>query len=409
MKISPICLTLVLLNLCCVANGLAGQTKLLADDGKAQDQFGYGVAIDGVTALVGAHNVDIGSADDAGAVYVFRLGLAGWQQEAKLMASPLRAGDTLGGNVALKQNMALLGAIKRDEKGVDAGAVFAFERIAGAWQQTQLLTALDGRAGDAFGQSIALTDRFLVIGAPHSDAPEPDTGAAYVYSRQGNRWQYLSKLTAGDGAKGDLFGISVAIDGETILVGADLNDEKAENAGAVYAFVFDGTSWREQGKLMAQDGGDTDIFGVRVALDGDTALISARRDDVDGIGKDAGSAYIFKRTDGAWVQTQKLISPDGRADDRFARGVALKGETAIISAMHNDEVGENTGAIYIFKSNQSQWNYVSKIVAKDGLPADRFGWNVALSDGKAIVAVPHRDDNGDASGAAYVVDLAVPE
>lgn len=396
--------------LCCCSLVLSGQVyaqqhKLLAHDGKAGDQFGFSVALDGTTALVGAHQTDVNSLPEAGAAYVFSLGATGWQQQATLFASPANAGDTFGGNVALKNHHAMLGAIKRDDKGEDAGAVFAFSRSAGSWSQQQILTARDGKAGDAFGQSIALTERFMVIGAPHSDAPQQDSGSAYVYVLDSDKWRFHSKLTANDGAEGDLFGISVAIDGTTILVGADLNDERAEKAGAVYVYEFDGIQWQQQAKLMAEDGATADIFGVRVALAGDAALISARRADVGGAGKDAGAAYIFSRSKGQWTQSQKLVAPDGKADDRFARGVALNNDTALISAMQHDVSGNNAGALYVFKKQQGQWRYSSKIVASDAVAEDRFGWNLALSNNTALVAVPHRSDKGAASGAAYVVQI----
>mgnify|MGYP000642746051 CR=1 FL=1 len=397
--------TLSCLTLMIACQSYAKQHKLLPNDGKTEDQFGYSVAIDGTTALVGAFKADAKNIQDSGVAYVYSLGSTGWQQQAKLVAEPAYADDTLGGNVALKNNIAMLGASRRDDKGKDAGAVFAFEKKAETWLQRQVLTATDAQAGDAFGQSIALTEQFLVIGAPHSDASNKDSGAAYVYIREQDRWRFQTKLIAKDGAAGDLFGISVAIDGKTILVGADLNDERAENAGAVYAYVYDGKQWQHQAKLMANDGANTDIFGVRVALFSDTALISARRDDIAGVGTDAGSAYIFERKKGKWHQTQKLVAPDGKADDRFARGVALYQETALISAMHHDANGNNTGALYVFKKHQGQWRYTSKIVASDGVPEDRFGWNVALTNKTAIIAVPHRDDNGNASGAAYILDL----
>lgn len=405
MKLASIVKFLCCFTLVITCQIYAQQHKLLADDGKAGDQFGFSVAIDGTTALVGALEADAKDIKDSGAAYVYSLGAAGWQQQAKLVADPAYAGDTFGGNVALKNHIAMLGVIKRDDKAEDAGAVFAFERQAGSWSQKQMLTATDAKAGDAFGQSIALTERFVVIGAPHSDAPHKDSGSAYVYLRQSDRWQFHSKLTAADSAEGDLFGISVAIDGNTILVGADLNDERAEKAGAVYVYQFDGQHWQHQAKLMAQDGADTDIFGVRVALIGDTALISARRDDVEGIGKDAGSVYIFERTVDKWTQTQKLVAPDGKAEDRFANGVALSQDTALISASHHDANGNNAGAVYLFKKQQGQWRFSSKIVAGDGVPEDKFGWNVGLSNNTAIIAVPHRNDNGSASGAAYVLDL----
>lgn len=396
----------------------AEQQKLLAYDGKPGDSFAFSVAIDGDTALVGAFNADLetklGTVQDAGAAYVYKLSPEGWRLNSKLLARQAKAGDTLGGNVALKGGTAVLGVSRRDDVAEDAGAVLIFEQQGAEWQEKAWLAAADGRAGDAFGQSIALTESFMVIGAPHSDAVAKDSGSAYVYRRQQGTWQFQSKLTAGDGAEGDLFGISVAIDGNTILVGADLNDEKAEKAGAVYAFVLEDGKWQQQAKLMATDGGHTDIFGVRVALSGNTALISARRDDVEGIGVDAGSAYIFERSQGKWKQAVKLISPDGKADDRFGRGVFLLNDTAIISAMNHDANGNDAGAIYVFKKREGRWLYNSKIVAEDGRDGDRFGWNVALSQTRpnnemprkpslfAIIAAPNRADNGKKSGAAYM-------
>ncbi len=384
---------------------IAKQQKLLPDDGNAEDNFGYSVAIDGTTALVGAYKADEKNIKDSGAAYVYSSTASSWQLQAKLVASPPYANDTLGGNVALKSRFAILGVRNRDDAGDNAGAVVTFEHMANNWSQTQILTAPDAKAGDAFGQSIALTERVLVIGAPHSDSPHEDTGAVYVYVRDNNSWIFQTKLTANDGTSGDLFGISVAIDGSTVLVGADLNDEQAENAGAVYAYIFDGKQWKQQAKLMASDGADTDIFGVRIALHGDTALISARRDDIDGVGIDAGSAYIFERSRGQWIQSQKLTAPDGKADDRFGRGVALNNEAAIISAMHHDTNDSNAGALYVFKKQHGRWRFESKAIANDGLPEDRFGWNVGLSGKTAIIAAPHRDDNGNASGAAYILAL----
>lgn len=283
---------------------------------------------------------------------MFVLTDSGWCQQAKLSANPAVPEDTLGGNVALRNDVAMLGVMRRDDRGQDSGAVVSFEREDGNWLQKRIFTAPDGKQGDAFGQSIALTDKFLAIGAPRSDSTGRDSGAVYIYKRAEVDWQLQRILTAHDGAEGDLFGISLALDGNTLLVGADLHDEKAKDAGAVYVYQFDGNQWTQQTKLMASDGADTDIFGVRVALFGDTALVSARRDDIEGIGIDAGSAYIFERIDGQWHQTQKLISPDGNADDRFERGVALGKNKAVVSAMHNDENGSNTGAVYVFEKNQ---------------------------------------------------------
>lgn len=388
-------------------NCVAGQGIILASDGKAGDSFGFSAAIDGSTVLVGAFKADISGLKDAGAAYVYELGENGWYQQAKLVASPAFAEDTLGGNVAIKNNIAMLGVSRRDDKGKDSGAVVLFERDMEAWQQKQIFTAPDAKPGDAFGQSIALTDNFLVIGAPHSDALGKESGAAYIYKRESNIWHYQTKITASDGATGDLFGISVAIDGNTIVVGADLHDEKAEKAGAVYVYVLQDDKWQQEAKLMASDGGNTDIFGVRVAISENTALISARRDDIDELGVDAGSAYIFVRDGSTWTQHLKLISPDGKADDRFGRGVALSGDTAIISAMNHDAKGKDTGAVYVYKKGPDGWRYKSKVLAKSSMPNDKFGWNVGLSNGVAVIATPNHDAKGQESGAVFIHRLNI--
>lgn len=383
----------------------ATQHLLSADDGKAKDFFGYSVAIDGTTVLVGAYKADTDDVIDAGAAYVYVLGNKGWSQQAKLVANPVFVDDTLGGTVALKNDVAMLGVSRRDDKGKDSGAVVSFERESNTWVQNQIFTAPDAKPGDVFGQSIALTQNFLVIGAPRNDSLGVDSGAAYIYKRESGIWLYQAKIKASDGAAGDLFGISVAIDGNTILVGADLNDEVAQEAGAVYVYVFDDNQWKQEAKLVASDGGKTDIFGVRVSLAQNTALISARRDDIDELGIDAGSAYIFVRDGNTWTQEVKLISPDGEADDRFGRGVALSENTAIISAMNHDANGTDTGALYVYKREAKGWRYASKIVANNSMPGDKFGWNVALSNEVAVIAAPHHDAKGQQSGAVYIQDL----
>ncbi|NVJ64176.1 MAG: hypothetical protein HWD84_08115 [Flavobacteriaceae bacterium] len=387
------------------ANSVAAQDIVLANDGKAGDSFGYSAVVDGTTVLVGAFKADINGVKDAGAAYVYVRSDNGWQQQAKLVAEPFFADDTLGGKVALRNDIAMLGVMLRDDKGKDSGAVVSFEREANSWKQHRIFTAPDAKKGDAFGQSLALTERFLVIGAPRNDALGIDSGAVYIYKREDEAWQYQTKLTASDGIAGDLFGISTAIDGNTILVGADLHDEKAENAGAVYVYVLEENEWKQEAKLMASDGDNSDIFGVRVALSENTALISARRDDIDGLGVDAGSAYIFMRKGTTWTQQHKLTSPDGQADDRFGRGVALSGDTAIISAMNHDANGRDTGAIYVYKNGAEGWVYTDKFVAKSSMPDDKFGWNVGLSGDVAVVATPNHDALGQESGAVFMQDL----
>ena len=382
------------------------QQKLLAHDGAPEDFFSFSLAISGDIALIGSFKSDddvIGV--DAGSAYVFTRSENGWQQQAELIAKDGEARDSLGGNVALFGETAVLGAIGHDENGDNSGAAYVFSQSGSIWGQQIKLTAVDGSKGDAFGQSLAVSDDTIVIGAPRDDDNGKDSGSVYVFTRTGTSWSQQAKLTAPDGAEGDVFGISVALSDDTILIGADLNDEKTTDAGAAYVFTRSGTNWRLQAKLMAADAGKTDIFGVRVALSGDTALISARRDDDEIMGVDAGSAYVFSRTGTTWRQQAKLTAPDGAADDRFGRGVALSGDTALISAMHQDDKGANSGSAYVFTRTDNIWSHQANLTADDGAPGDLFGWSIAFSKGTALIGATRNDDKGNESGATYVFDI----
>ncbi len=404
-----IALLVVIILTACAAT-LNTQQKLVPNDGASEDFFGYSVALSDDTAVIGSFKDDnqiLGV--DAGSAYVFTRSGKKWHQQAKLTAIDGATNDTFGGNVVLSGDTVAIGAMRDDDMGENSGSVHIFMRSEGVWSHQTKITAADGAKDDAFGQSLALSGNILIIGTPRDDDNGKDTGSVYVFTRIGASWHQQAKLTADDGADGDLFGISVALSGDTILVGADLHDEIAPNAGAVYVYKRSGNSWSQQAKLTAADGGETDIFGVRVALFGDTALISARRDDDDIMGVDAGSAYVFVRSGTTWHQQEKLTAPDGTADDRFGRSVALFGDTALVGAMFRDDKGENSGSVYLFKRKGKSWVYKAKLTAADGAADDVFGWSVAISHNTGIVGASRDDDNGDQSGSVYVFETPSEE
>jgi hypothetical protein len=391
--------------------------KLLAADGANNDFFGYTVALSEYTAVIGAHRVDDDTrGDDVGAAYVFTRSNNDWVQQAKLTAADGEAGDTFGGNVALSGNTAVIGVIRDDDdvKGKDSGSAYVFTRTGTHWSQQAKLTTKDASEGDSFGWSIGISGDIAVIGAPRDDDMGKDSGSAYVFTRTGSTWSQQAKLTAQDGTEGDVFGISIAISGDTILVGADLNAEKGVNAGAAYVFTrsestLSGSTWSEQAKLTAADGSEGDIFGVRVALQDNTALISARRDDDDIMGVDAGSAYVFTRVGTTWTQQVKLTAPDGAADDRFGRSVALTADTALIGAMFQDNQGKNSGSAYLYKRSGNTWSLQTQLTATDGAEGDVFGWNVALFGHTALISANRDNDKGKNSGSAYIFDINGPK
>ncbi len=389
------------------ANDFVEQAKLLGNDSVSNDFFGYSVALSKDTAVVGAYKVDDEQEEDVGAAYVYVRSNNAWIQQAKLMAADGEPEDTFGGKVSILGNTAVVGVIRDDDEinGKDSGSAYIFERTGTTWRQQVKLTAMDASAGDSFGWSIGLSNDTLVIGAPFDDDKGKNSGSAYIFTRTGNTWQQQAKITAKDGSEGDVFGISAAISGDTILVGADLNEEKGFNAGAAYVFTRSKGVWTQQAKLTANDGAEGDLFGVRVALEKDTALISARRDDDNIMGVDSGSAYIFTRTGNSWSQQAKLTAPDGAKDDRFGRSVALSGDNVLIGAMFQDEQGENSGSAYLFRRSGRTWNFKTQLMPKDGSKGDVFGWNVALWNNTALISANRDNDKGENSGSAYIFDL----
>jgi len=206
--------------------------------------------------------------------------------------------------------------------------------------QEAKLTASDAAAGDQFGINVAIDGETAVVGANTDDtAAGTAAGSAYVFVRSGVSWSQQAKLTASDAAGGDDFGVSVAISGNTIVVGADLNDD----AGSAYVFVRSGTSWSQQAKLTAGDAASADQFGFNVGISGETVVVGAVSDDTI-----TGSAYVFVRSGTSWSQQAKLTASDAAATDNFGISVGISGDTVVSGALFDDDGGTDSGSAYVF-------------------------------------------------------------
>ena len=379
--------------------------KLVADDGASNDFFGFSVALSGDTAVIGVLRDD-DNGNDSGSAYVFTRSGTTWSQQAKLTATDGAANDTFGGNVALSGDTAVIGSLGDDDdvNGVDSGSAYVFTRSGTSWSEQAKLTAADGAAGDEFGYSVAILGDTAVIGAARDDDKGKDSGSAYVFTRSGTSWSQQAKLTAADGAAGDVFSISVALSGDTAVIGADLNDEKGDNSGAAYVFTRSGSTWSQQAKLTADDGAAGDLFGIRVALSGVTAVIGAARDDDKG--DNAGAAYVFIRSGTRWSQRAKLTADDGAANDRFGTRVAVSGNTAVIGAILDDDNSDNSGSAYVFTQSGTTWSQRAKLTAADSAADDVFGWSVALAGDTVLIGAPTSIlVSPGGRGSAYVFDI----
>ncbi|MDY7109093.1 MAG: C1 family peptidase, partial [Planctomycetota bacterium] len=375
--------------------------KVTASDGAEGDYFGRCAAISGDAAIVGAHDDD-DSGQDSGSAYVFRLEGAEWMQDAKLLASDGAAGDEFGAAVAISGDVAVVGARDEDAGGEDAGAAYVFRFDGSAWNEEAKLTASDGAAADIFGCGVAIDGDIIIVGAQDDDDLGDDSGAAYIYRFDGSLWEEGAKLLASDGEAGDEFGCAVAISGDVVIIGAKSEGEGGANAGAAYAYRFDGSEWVEEAKLVASDAQASDYFGHAVSISDEVVVVAAAWND--DLGDGAGAAYVYHFEEGLWTERAKLLASDGADGDKFGFDVGVSDETIIVGARSDDDLGSSSGSMHLYRYLEPDWVEVNKFLASDGAESDQFGYAVAIDGNNGIVGAYKDDDHGDSSGSAYLYD-----
>ena len=271
----------------------------------------------GLSATAGEAQVTL-SWDDPDNLTINRYQLL-QKSETKLAASDIAANTLFGRSVAMDGDTLVIGAPLDDSNGVDSGAAYVFTRdSSGSWRQAVKLVASDGAADNYFGHTVAVDGDTVVVGV-YRDSEE--AGSVYVFTKPAGGWTTgateTAKLTASDGAAGDRFGISVAVNGDTVVVGAYLGSQNVAYSGSAYVFTRDSSGvWRQTAKLAASDGESGDYFGYSVAVDGDTVMVGAWLDDVGSAKPDSGSVYVFTKPAGGWTtgtEADKLTASDGAA------------------------------------------------------------------------------------------------
>lgn len=352
-------------------------TKLVALGGAPADFAGYSVAASDHTAIVGAY----GKNQVSGAAYIYARNGGAWVQQAELAPADGAPANYFGISVALSGDTVLIGATGHNDF---QGAAYVFVRNGTTWTQQAKLTALDGTVGDIFGWSVALDGDTALIGA---FAKNSSMGAAYVFERHGSSWVQQAKLTAPDGAPKDYFGWSVALRRNHAIVGAY---GKNTNTGAAYLYARHGETWSLAQQVTAPDGSPNDYFGYSVAVSERLAAIGAF-----GADEFRGRVYAFERSGTAWGARGTLTASDGIAGDDFGYSVAVRGQVILVGAWGR---GGAMGAAYLYLPGGTGWNQATTLTAADGMSGDFFGWAVALAGDAAIVGAY---GGSGFSGAAY--------
>ncbi len=461
---------------------IAAGPYLKASNTGTDDNFGQSVAVSGDTVVVGAPaeasnatgvngNQANNSAYAAGAVYVFVRSGATWSQQAYLKASNANAGDRFGNSVAIAGDTIVVGAFNEDSNATgvngnqdsnraeDSGAAYVFVRSGTTWSQQAYLKASNTEAIDWFGNSVAIAGDTIVVGAMSEDCFclvngsqgnnwAENAGAAYVFVRSGTTWSQQAYLKASNVDDNDWFGQSVAIDGDTIVVGASREDSNATvvngsqgnnsftDAGAAYVFVRSGTTWSQQAYLKASNTEPGDHFGGSVAVAGDTVVVGATSEDSSATGVNgnesvngapsSGAVYVFARSGTAWSRQAYLKASNTGADDFFGCSLAITGDTLVVAARYeasnatgvngdqSNNAAADAGAAYVFARSGTTWSQQAYLKASNTEANDGFGFSVGVAGGTIVVGAWLEDSsatgiNGDqsnnaawASGAAYL-------
>ncbi len=293
-----------------------------------------------------------------GSAYVFRFNGSEWVQEQKLMPSDGEEDDGFGRAVAVSGNTIAIGSPGEDENGNGAGAVYLYDFDGNTWVEQQKLLGAGGKTlhPTTFGNALALDGDRLLVGAPWDDTDGLNHGAAYTYHRQGGLWTLeqlvVPNINGGIGLNLSMYGWSVALDGEVMVVGAhNIASGPPLRFGAAFVFRFDGSNWVHEQTLLPPIFVPNGVFGHSVAVSGDTALIGDYQAN-DWV----GAAHVFVFNGAAWVQTAVLVQSDADEPDPlgappyFGMALSLEGSTAAIAAPHRDTpaLGGDQGVVYMF-------------------------------------------------------------
>lgn len=335
-----------------------------------------------------------------GAVLMVESDLRAQCEQARLTSILPHSGRGFGNGVALDGDVIVVGA-SRDHapNGSQTGVAWVFRFNGDAWIRQQKLYPANLDQHSTFGFGMDIEGATIVIGDQNDDDMGAAAGAMYIFEHDGANWIETQKLLASNTNANARLGISLDLCGDTILAGASGDRDNGDFAGAAHLFRYDGASWVEHQKLLASDGEADDRFGLGICLDGDVAVIGAPYDD-----DRTGAAYVFTYDPESdeWIEEQKLVASDGEPEDDFG-SPCLDGNTIVVGAPNDDnENGVDAGAVYVFNHDGSMWVEAQRLLAPDGFFEQEFGRNPTIEGDVLVVGADEDDFHGHRAGAAYL-------
>lgn len=374
------------------SNVFLEKNKLVAGDAVANAYYGRSVVVsqDGRTVAVGAD----GDASFRGSVYIYKRSGDTWTLQGKL--SPT---GYVGSNVRFGASLALSDDGLRLAVGAYAdndvrGAVYIFEWNGATWVQQVRLTASDATAGAGFGWRAVLyaSGNSLLVTAQNANS---NVGAVYLFTKNGTSWTQQAKIVPWGGLTGTVrFGGSIALskDQTTLFIGCNADPTNGTNAGSVFVYTWNGSSWVQSVKILPSDGGTGHLFGINAATDASGTTLYVTATGYAG----TGAVYIYKLIGGVWVYQDKVLAPDGQAQDSFGFTISVTddGNKMVVGAYVDDDMGLNSGSLYLFTKSDGVWSFVEKLYASDEGADDRFSSAVSMTPNGNLLAVSSYGKDG---------------
>jgi hypothetical protein len=374
------------------------ETKLIPSDGLSSDGFGYSVASDGNYMIIGAvYSDSLGL--NSGSAYIYENIGGVWTEKSRILPSDGTTLQHFGISVSISGDFALVGAYLDAQNGLQAGAAYIFQRdSSGEWIELTKLLPADGSAYDQFGYAVSIWGDYAIVGALFDHVNSVETGSAYIFKWDGTTWTEQAKLLAENGVGTPQFGNSVSIYGDYAIVGAYDDEELGSHVGAAYIFHFDGIDWVQQVKLNASDASLNHYFGHSVSICGDYAVVGSSA----ALTTTGGAAFIFHRDGTDWNEEAMVEGSSNFTHSSFGLSVSIDGDYIIVGAPDEDTNGNHAGCAYIFKRDGTAWVEQTMVIASDGTEGDKMGWSVFIEGDQALAGAPIQESGGVYCGAAYV-------
>jgi hypothetical protein len=345
----------------------------------AHDAYGSSVSIGENTVVVGAPMTDITHLDN-GAVWIYPINNTTLGTPQKLLPPTYQVTGCFGNEVALQGNHLLIGAYGINNKAPGSGVVYYYHFNGSQWELLQTLSASDAGGGDRFGHSIAIDGNTAVIGAPgSSNSRHP--GKAYIFRLNNMTWTEETHFTLSERiSMHPAFGWDVAVQNNLVAVSALYANSSKPQTGKVILYRNMQGNWKTETELAPADGNKWDLFGTDIAIDDERVLVGAPNNaGIGTTGKKTGAAYLFHHPGTNWIQQSKLTGDAGsNSHDDFGVAVSLDNNLLVIGAGQDDFMGKNTGAAYVFEFTGNSWTQKNKFTGTVNHNDDHYGSALSL-------------------------------